>query len=328
MLEPETSEKPIQILYYCSGWPTNIGNAFIDLGAIALLKAAVPNARIIFASEVPRWVFDVADRESDKNRRRFRSPAAPVKENALDIAAVTQCDLFVYAGMSMCEEFKRVNGPPALAVARRGVPVLLMGTGAEYYTEEEKKSYGEYLRELAPVAFLSRDDRSYDLFAEFVPNSQRGIDCGFFLSDAWAPARLTLPRYIVSAFDSREAPEIDARGRAVYIAHHECWGLPPAEQMRKPNTLISDLPWDYLNLYAGAEEVHSDRVHACVAALSYGRPARLYSGTPRGSLFEAAGAAAVRDRLVTLDMAELKEKKQRQIAYVRRTILEKLQVPA
>ena len=42
----------MNILYYGAGWPTNIGNAFIDLGAMACLKEAFPEANIAFASEI------------------------------------------------------------------------------------------------------------------------------------------------------------------------------------------------------------------------------------------------------------------------------------
>ncbi len=84
--------------------------------------------------------------------------------------------------------------------------------------------------------------------------------------------------------------------------------------------MISDIPEDYLTLYAGAREVHSSRVHACVAAISYGVPARFYSDTPRGLLFDMVGASAIRDRLVSLDASALESKKQAQLECVRRIV--------
>jgi len=49
----------MKILFYAGGWPTNIGNAFIDYGSIYTIKTAVPNAEVYFAIELPRWFFKV-----------------------------------------------------------------------------------------------------------------------------------------------------------------------------------------------------------------------------------------------------------------------------
>jgi len=308
-----------QILYYGAGWPTNIGNAFIDLGAMAILRRAAPNAQIAFASEMPRWFFWRASRES--RRFRFsRTAKHPDMKDALDVASVTQCALVVFAGMAMCEEFITVNGPTVLALARRGVPALLLGTGALAYSDQEKNLFGGFLRQIRPIGFVSRDDRSYDMFADCVPRARRGIDCGFFLPEAYATPPLVIPAYIVAAFDSMPEPALNLRGRQLMRAHHDCWGPPKKDYLSADNTLISDIPYDYLALYANAEEVHSDRVHACVAALAYGRRARLYSQTPRGSLFGPVDAERIRDDLVQLDLQLLAEKKRAQVEFVREII--------
>lgn len=314
-----SSPDTLQVLYYGGGWPTNIGNAFIDLGAIAILRAACPNAQIAFASEMPRWFFW----HGARGPRRFllwRGAEQSNMDDALDVASVTRCDLIVFAGMAMCEEFVNVNGPSVLALASRGVPVLLLGTGALTYSEGEKRLFGDFLRQVSPVGFVSRDDRSYELFADLVPQAHRGIDCAFFVPEAYAPLPLLLPPYVVATFDSMSEPALDLKGRRLIRAHHDCWGPPRREYTSTGNTLISDIPYDYLTLYANAEEVHSDRVHACVAALAYGRRARLYHPTPRGSLFDAVGAEGIREKLTQLDMQLLAEKKRLQVAFVKDVI--------
>ena len=191
-----------------------------------------------------------------------------------------------------------------------------MGTGAQGYSEPERAIFGSFLREIDPLAFISRDDISYDLYADFVSFSFKGIDCCFFLPEAYSPGELSLPPYIVASFDSMLEPPIDGNGYKIIRAHHNCL-LPSASAFEKPETLLSDIPYDYLTLYANAEEVYSDRAHACVAALSYGRKARFYNPTPRGHLFESVGAADIRARLVQLNMDLLKEKKKAMIKVVR-----------
>ena len=111
----------IRILYYGAGWPTNIGNAFIDLGAMAVLRAAAPNAQIAFASEMPRWFFGRGNQTSLQKRfGQFFKPKSlkeiskpSVMDKALDVGSVTQCDLVVFAGMATLD---REWSPTAIAV--------------------------------------------------------------------------------------------------------------------------------------------------------------------------------------------------------------------
>ncbi len=301
---------PLRILYYGAGWPTNIGNGFIDFGAQAILRLAAPGAQIAFASEMPRWFFRHAQHE--------RSSAVPARmEQAFDVAAASNCDLVVCSGMAMCREFAEVNGPTVVKLSERGVPLLLLGTGGEHYTAEEEKIYGSLMQRLNLLAFVSRDDQSFDTFGGHAKRAIKGIDCAFFLPEAYAPLKLDLPPFVAAAFDSTAEPALELRGRPLVRAHHDCWGPLPAAYVRHPNTLVSDLPQDYLTLYANAEEVHSDRVHACIAALAYGRKARLYHPTPRGSLFAAVGVGDVRENLVQLDSAAMREKKSAEVSFVR-----------
>ncbi len=316
--------KQPRILYYGAGWSTNIGNAFIDLGAMAILKAAIPGVQIAFASEMPRWLFTHAQTQKGLAKKqnicfRWRAcneAAKPAGDNALDIGGITKCDMVVFAGMAMCEEFMKINGPTILALAKRGVLVLLLGTGALAYTETEQKLYGAFLEKVKPVAFVSRDSRSFELFRKFVPNSFDGIDCAFFLPDAYFPFEVTLPPYIVAAFDNTKEPEIQPGNRLLLRAHHESWGPLPVRYVQHGNTLVSDIPQDYLTLYANAEAVHTDRVHACIATLAYGRRARLYCPTPRGALFHSVGASRIREELVGIDLSALADKRRLVVEFV------------
>jgi hypothetical protein len=95
------------------------------------------------------------------------------------------------------------------------------------------------------------------------------------------------------------------------------------DQFEQPDTMISDLPSDYLMLYSQAREVHSDRVHACIATLAYGGKARYYHrGEPRMRMFERLGAGTVGTELTQLDPELFAREKQAQIAFLRRSILD------
>lgn len=68
----------------------------------------------------------------------------------------------------------------------------------------------------------------------------------------------------------------------------------PFKIYKDANSIASDDPWTYLTLYANTSLTYSDRVHACVATIAYGRPAMFRNpGTRRSVLFEAAGCRSI-----------------------------------
>ncbi len=86
---------------------------------------------------------------------------------------------------------------------------------------------------------------------------------------------------------------------------------------RHPNAIASDEPFTYFTVYAGAELTISDRVHACVATLAYGKPAMLMHPTPRAYLFERLGLEAIRERPVTLDQNLLRSEQESELDFLR-----------
>jgi hypothetical protein len=139
-------------------------------------------------------------------------------EHAFDVAALSICDLVVFSGMAMCREFVEVNGPTVLKLCERGVPVLLLGTGGDSYTSEEAKIYGALMQRLNLLGFVSRDDHSFSTFASHTKRAIKGIDCAFFLPEAYAPLKLDLPPFVAAAFDSTEEPKLDLRDRPLIRA--------------------------------------------------------------------------------------------------------------
>jgi hypothetical protein len=79
---------------------------------------------------------------------------------------------------------------------------------------------------------------------------------------------------------------------------------------------MSDNVRDYLFLYKNAVETHSDRIHACVPALSYGNEARFWFDTPRAALFDRVSDKTISERTVSLDMDQLSEQKSEQVSAV------------
>ncbi len=94
------------------------------------------------------------------------------------------------------------------------------------------------------------------------------------------------------------------------FAPHVGWKI-----YKQPNAIVADEPFTYLTTYAGTSLTLSDRVHACVATLAYGKPAMLFSPSPRTYLFDRLGLSEIRNRPLILDKNILIKEKQLEIDF-------------
>lgn len=317
----------MKITYYDSGWPINIGNAFIDMGSVCAMRQAAPQAEIYHASEMSKWLPWVNQIDASA---------------AFDVAEVMETDYLVVSGMTLCDEFIEVQGPALRSVAARGVKIVFSGCGGYLYTPDEIDHFKRFLGEIKPYAFVSRDRVSFGHFKDFFSVSYDGIDCAFFVSEAFKPAKLTIKDYVVFSFDHEPLPQIDTEGRPVIWTWHECFSVTPPSFQRDQNhgvlsskwpfwrplrqrvrevykrrpMMTSDVPDDYLHLFANAHATYSNRVHACIPTLAYGNIARLYTKSPRSYLFERAGVGEVLKTPVRLDQAFIAKEKAAQISFL------------
>lgn len=86
---------------------------------------------------------------------------------------------------------------------------------------------------------------------------------------------------------------------------------------RGPNSFAGDLPYTYYNLYGQTELTLTDRIHAALVTLSYGRPAMLISRSGRASIIERVGGGDVTRRPTQLDMGVLAREKQGMIDFLK-----------
>ena len=92
---------------------------------------------------------------------------------------------------------------------------------------------------------------------------------------------------------------------------------------KKRNSFAFDSPYSYLNLYAKTAATFSDRVHACIATLAYGRPAMLFNPTPRIGIFERLGIDNITKKLESLPEERLKAEKDSLISFLKNTLQKK-----
>lgn len=322
----------IRIGCYIGSWPQNIGNAFFDFGARAILNEAFPEAQFFNIGGAVHWMFNESALKHNKSllgnfgyralkKMKILSPFGN-NNNSFEIGEVAEVDVLVFAGMSMCREFVENNGRTFLAAAKRGVAVLGLGAGGLFYNNDEVRSFSEFFNKLPRASIITRDDDTFGMFSGNIKHIVKGIDCAFCLPEYFTPPRLALPSYDIENFDDSSTPHpiIDHSGRMVIHTHHDLWGPLSKRYISKPNTMISDVPEDYLSLYSQVNTTYSDRVHACVASLAYGNRARLYNKTPRKSLFTKMGLENITCSEVSLNMELREELKQTQVENAKKLI--------
>jgi hypothetical protein len=122
--------------------------------------------------------------------------------------------------------------------------------------------------------------------------------------------------YLGHTLDRRELPDrlldhLILRGEHRFNPHI------PWKVYQHPNAFASDEPYTYLAVYAQTDLTLSDRVHACVATLAYGRPAMLFTESPRSRLFDRLHLGQIREKPVELDLAYLAKEKAMELDFLR-----------
>ena len=307
-------------------WLTNIGNGFINKGAEICLRKAFPDADIMEFSLFPQYT---AIQSGLKNLFRFKYStmyATPKEQKIVNVLDLfKKVDLIVVSGAILYKNwiptFTKI-----LQKADNETSVVFLGAGGSPNLEE----VGYIKNRLRAIkcrfkALFSRDTETFDYYSDIFDFSYDSIDCGFFVSDWYQPPRCD-EEFIVATFDKIKEPKLNTKSKIIRLSHSSL-GTPFAGFIReiystiscartnirrKDNIFFSDSLEDYLFFYANAKEVHSDRVHACVAALSYGVPARLYYSTYRAKLFEKVLGDAgenITKKIVCIDHDKLEKEK-------------------
>jgi len=324
-------------------WASNMGNLFIDLGSIQSLKMATPQSKILDVSGSPRRLFDdryygLRKKIMEKliptsaigkliiGRERWDRHVSKLKDwtlkadkslkNLFDLGLYLKADYAIISGCVLDNNTVRLYGTTLLNLKRKNVKIIFNGVGGSSYSKLEVNMVRKFLSKIEPYAFISRDMRAFESYQDLARHSYNGIDCGFFVNEFFQPGELELPKYAVLTFDRKLEPNLRLDYDLIIRTHHTLLGGIPKEYFDKPNTLISDSPEDYFNIYANSDVLHSDRVHACVAALSFGRPCKLYYETPRSLLFERLGLEEIKINIVHPDTYIIKKEKEKQIAFL------------
>ncbi|MFA4701983.1 polysaccharide pyruvyl transferase family protein [Pyrococcus kukulkanii] len=300
------------ITYFSSSWFENIGNAFIDIGTKLLLKKTIQGSeyRLIETSMYPCIAssFSTPLKGVFKLFWRFYGEqlGLPFLEkrisylktcDSFNLAHYITTDIFVISGCILTPSFFRIYGEILKKLKKKGVKFIFCGAGGNTYSETEIEHVSKWLDELQPYALITRDSIAFRNYRDFAEKSFDGIDCAFFVN--YLPhikgINFDFSPYVVLTFDKFRNKKVEKKIeqelkqayhiiKTTHVPHPEKT-IFPVPKKEKNMTLISENPYDYLLLYANAEKVYSDRIHACVVSLAFGVPCRLYTKSPRVAMF-------------------------------------------
>jgi hypothetical protein len=325
----------LNIIYLGGIYPTNIGNAFIDYGAIHSLKEAAPQSNIIRISGFSKTIMGLYGKTD---------------LNVFDLLDKVRSDYIVLSGPFDHVFFPKKIYPIILRLKEKfGTKLIINSMGGSSYTTAEQTGLSTFLNDNQPYAIITRDRVTFDNYSHYADHSLNGIDSGFFVSDYFKPYELDMPDFVIHNFDRLKpsdfikaptnilknvignkykflrsknkikaiGPDHDEKGRLIIRTYHASMPFIPNTFFNKSNVFISASPDDYLNLYANTKATYSNRVHACVATLAFNNPAALTFNTHRAALLERVGAITIQHDLTKINMNNLRRYKEKQIKFLR-----------
>lgn len=305
------------ILYYNNCWMTNIGEAFIDIGACKLLNN-LNSFNVIGQSSMSEWYL------RDFRKRVYTgSVISKIRgKKAIQRINLTNCfklqdyykpDYFVLAGMFASEQMANSETQDILNVLKkRGTEIIFLGLGGEHYNNKERDYFSHFLDSLSPKLVVTRDNATYESYKD-VAECYDGIDCALWVSEVYNPQHFLCDEYFCVTFNRREEPSILELGikntDKIVRPIHSLYGTSPySNSLKKEKVFLSDSPIDYLSLYANAKAVYTDMVHATLVSLMYETPVKYFYFDHRSEVIYSLPIYEI-DGFLKLEMNKLAIKK-------------------
>lgn len=275
----------MRILYFNNCWFTNVGEAFIDIGGMALIKQVFPEADIACISAMSDYYISTAS-ASNSVKKRFGNRKQEKGCIPVRMEQFVEADYVVLPGMVGTEEFLNASSRKMIdELVASGCKVIFLGLGGYEYTEQERIAFSKYIESVNPALIMSRDNVVYDYYKD-VAECVKGIDCAFWSIDQFDPRGFSVKDYDVVTFNRSDEPNIFKEWKKPVIRPwHMQYGFD--NRGERESVLISDTPYDYLTVYANANNVYTDLVHASIISLMYNVPVKYWYIDKRSYAFEA-----------------------------------------
>lgn len=337
-------------------WGQNIGNAFFQLGGSALLRRALGDGNVSFLQDMPAyWTLNRKSRGNPEHWWNITSRTASdyvvfqgpsFDANCREALEVTLGELTrrgvepVFLGVGMMHYTDEEVAIAKDLIDRHGIRTVVTRDHLTFAALDGRASYSGidsafFLPWAVPAPQLVTRPYVALNFERIVEpvDAIESIVTGGELAVSSAPPAVGAAR--------RWADSAGRRSQAAAYAVHRLWPAQhratygPFEAVRlvhrtnpahmakiyrDVNVVASDEPYSYIATYAGAEVTFTDRVHACVATLAYGKPAMMWFSTPRNALLERVGIEFPMRRPVSIDGVMLEAERCNELEHLRNAL--------
>ncbi|WP_372948565.1 polysaccharide pyruvyl transferase family protein [Mariniphaga sp.] len=305
----------------------NIGNHFFELSIIHDLQKVFKDEAEIIPVEGRHFYSDLT---LAANKKYYLNYGIYTKCDYFVLAG----PIFQY--ITLRKNFE----PLFKEMQNNGTQFIYLSAGSSHYTNEEIADVRKFLNEYPPFAISTRDRFTYDVYHDLAKFSHDGICSAFFSSFHYSGYDTPkLGKYMILNFEEGQEPNLNelnfnnycesifsakninccSKSSKVNILKSMLLKYPDNyngiklirtlhnfnPSIMKPfihrnNQFVSVNAYAYLNLFSRAEIVLARRVHACVPALSYGKPAMLFNPTKRVKLFDRVELSDITKKPVIL----------------------------
>ena len=295
----------MKIVYFNNCWFTNVGEAFIDLGGMELTKRIFGrDAQISCVSAMTNYYINNAP--SNKKHLFYKKDN---KSTSFNISDYIKANYVILPGMVGTIEF--LNAPSCKMVDKlieSGVKPIFLGLGGLNYDEKEIEAMKKYFDRVKPALITTRDNIVYEQYKNVAP-CVKAIDNAFWTIDVFDPRGFAKEEYNVVTFNRINEPECFKNMKNVVRPWHMQYSY------RKENfnetLMISDTPYDYLTIYANANKVYTDLVHATIISIMYNTPVKYWENGTRFKAFYALDEIEEKDGFLYTSEELLRKQKER-----------------
>lgn len=307
----------MKVLYFNNCWFTNVGEAFIDIGGMELTRQIFgKNIQIACLSAMTDYYM----KYSPEKKKKLITLMSKSK-NILPFRAneYLTADYVIVPGMVGTLEFLQAPSKKMIdELVSKGCKVIFLGLGCLKYDEEELSTLKKYFEAIKPVLITTRDNETYEAFKDIAP-CVKAIDCAFWGVDAFDPRGFSDKKYEIITFNNTEEPiELRKNNKNVVRPFHMQYSFKKEDSCN--NMMISDTPYDYLTLYANAERVYTDLVHATIISIMYGTPVKCWKVDKRAQVFDALDGIECKDGWYSVSESVLKEQKKKIVEEIHKII--------
>lgn len=331
-----------KFVYLTSDWLHNVGNGFIDIGGQNIISTVTDeDPAVVSASSRDLLVGDpliskIADilPEIFVNRigpkltgisddllpYLYENPASEKDlRNTFDIlnSLSSEYKNVVFSGMRLTRSsLTRLTPVLSKFIDDRDGNVILLGAGGSSYSDREVQFVRNWLKKIEPYIFVARDKIAYEKYCDLAEHSYNGIDCAFFLEDDMTNLKFDDNEYIVHNFD-RSDPTIanNHKNEEIVRTHHVVADI-PNRYLDTQNLFLSSYLKDYLEIYANAKEVYTDRLHTCIPSLVYGTPCQYTWEAQKNILFESVNIDYDSSKIINPQPKKIEKAKTKQLEFL------------